>query len=95
LLLAVVYEQLAAVGIHVIDFSLFNSLFDAIKGDLYKFVGILVLLEVTATFLRYLKKAAGVRSEKKFYNSLNDAEKKYYDRIKRRSEIERHARRKR
>nr|DAQ32583.1 MAG TPA: hypothetical protein [Inoviridae sp.] len=79
----------------MIDFSLFNSLFDSIKGDLYKFVGILLLLEITATLLRYLKKSAGIRDEKKFYDSLSDDEKKYYDRIKRRSDIRRHARRKR
>ncbi len=56
----------------MIDFSFLDS----IKGDLYKFIGILILFELTLTFFDFLKKAAD-----------NDAEKKYYDRVKRTTEI--------
>ena len=57
----------------MIDFSFLDS----IKGDLYKFIGILILFELTLTFFDFLKKAADSRLEKKFYKSLSDAEKKY------------------
>ena len=67
----------------MIDFSFLDS----IKGDLYKFIGILILFELTLTFFDFLKKAADNRLEKKFYKSLSDAEKKYYDRVKRTTEI--------